>query len=333
MTFDDLVKEAFLDELRNIYAARGQEMPKLALDQRIDAMIKEANFLRAIGSGIASGARKAGGAIAKPIKAVHKKVSPAQRELTKYKDLGVGDVAEASLKKQQPLRRAEAWGKAKRQTPIARVAEARKAAKTPHEKALLTVKGDKASKMKQVEELNKATEQIGGTSRSGRILGAGVEGAAGHTRHHTIGRVINPIGTPMGGGIEGMTRQIGREFSSAGHKGVGGALKRQAGKVGLVGEVAGLAGMGTAAHLPMSAAGVLGGKMSGGLAAAAPALADVAGHVAEPLGHAGKVLAHGAEDAMGMATKKVPALAGRGLTAMKSIGSRILGRAPQAVGG
>lgn len=328
MTYEDIVKEAFLDEMRNIYAARGEEEPKLASDPRIDAMLKEARVMRFL----REGAEAVGGAIAKPVKAIHKKVSPTQRELTKYKDLGVGDVAEESLRKQNPLRQAEAWGRSHRQTPIARVAEARKAAKTPHEKALLTVKGDKASKMKQMAELNKTTEQIGGTSMPKRVIGAGVEGAAAHTRHQGVGRLINPVGTPMGGGIEGMTRQIGREFSSAGHKGVGGALKRQAGKAGLVGEVAGLAGMGTAAHMPMSAAGLLGGKISGGIAAAAPALADVAGHAAEPLGHAGKVIAHGAEDVVGMATKKLPAFAGRGLAAAKGIGARMLSRAPQAVG-
>lgn len=323
MTYDSIVKQAFLEELGNIYAARGEhvDVDKLASDPRIDAMIKEAKFLQAIKKGLG----QAG-------KAVHRTATPAGRQLAKYEKAGVGDVAGAALKKQNPLRRAEAWGKTQRQTPIARVATARKAATSPTEKAMLTVSGDKASKMKQMGELNKATQQIGGTSTAKQMMGAGVEGAASHVRHKPLMAAINPLGAPIGGAIEGVTRQAGRGLSAAGHKGAGGALKRHAGKAGLAGEIGALAGMGTAVHAPLSAAGLLGGKISGGVAAAAPALADVASHAAEPIGHAGKVLAHGAEDAIGMATKKLPAFAQRGLQAAQGVGSRILGRVPQVAG-
>lgn len=309
MTYDEIIKQAFLDELKNIYAARGQrvDLEKFAYDPRIEAMLKEALSLRAVGEGIQQAGQAVGGGARKAYQAV----SPAQRQLTKYRAAGVGDVAAASLKKQNPLRRAEQWGKAQRQTPVQRVMAARGAATSPTEKSMLTFRGSNVAKRQQMGDIQKATQQIGGTSLPGRLVGSGVEGAAAHVRHKPVMSVLNPFGVPLGGAAEGMTRQGGRELIAGGHRASGSALKRHAGKVGIAAEIGGVAGLGTALHAPVSAIGAAGGG-----------LVSAAGHavplIEQGLHGAGELIHHGVSDVVGVAAKKM-ALKG-GLRGAQAVG-------------
>jgi hypothetical protein len=276
MNYNDIIKQAFLDELRSIHAARGEhvDVDKLAADPRIEAMLKEAQFLKAVRGGL----QRAGEAAAAGAGKVRRVATPTGRQLAKYEEAGLGDVAGKALKEQGALRRAEQWGKAQRQTPAQRMTAARKASTDPTEKAMLTVKGP--DKAQQMAELQRTTEQIGGTSRAKRMIGGTVEGSAHHARKHPVGMVINPIGVPMGGAIEGATRQLGREAGAAGLKRTGKALRQHAGKVGLAGEVAGMAGLGTALHAPLSGQALLGKAMTAPLEAGGYGghlLADVVG--------------------------------------------------------
>lgn len=313
-TYDQIVKEAFLDELRNIYAARGEEFDRHKLaGVDVDYMVKSAIFGKAL-----QGLRGAGRSVAA-------KVSPNQRFIQSMGkiDEGLADTARSALKQQGVGARMEQWGRAARQTPVQRVQAA----------GLKLAPGE-------ASQITKATEQMGGTTLGKRLVGGAAEGAGAHIAHKSpLGIAINPIGVPLGGAIEGLTRQAGREAVAAGGRaglagrtsaakalgGLGMGAQRHAKKVGLAGEIAGLAGLGTVAHLPLSAAGAVGGKVVGAGAAAAPVLADVAGHALHGLGGAGDVVAHGLHDAVGMASKRAPDFFGRAA-------SSLVGKAPRAVG-
>lgn len=142
-----------------------------------------------------------------------------------------------------------------------------------------------------------------------RVAGEVAQSAGHHYAHKsTLGNVINPLGGAMGGISEGLTRSAGKELHAAG-AGAGGrlggamqtagrGLQRAAKPMGMAGEVAGLAGLGTALHAPLSVAGAVGGKMLGAAAHAAPA-------VGEALHNAGHVAAHAAHDVVGTAAHGV----------------------------
>lgn len=145
-------------------------------------------------------------------------------------------------------------------------------------------------------------------------LGARVAGEVAHSAGHhyahksTLGNLMNPLGGALGGISEGLTRSAGRELSAAGSNvggragramgAAGGGLQRAAKPMGMAGEVAGLAGLGTALHAPLSVAGAVGGKLVGAASAAAPAVE----HALHGVGH---TAAHAAHDVVGNAAHSV----------------------------
>lgn len=140
-----------------------------------------------------------------------------------------------------------------------------------------------------------------------RVAGEVAQSTGHHYAHKsTLGNLVNPLGGAFGGVAEGLTRATGKELSRAGAgvrgtpgRALGAAgtgLQRAAKPMGMAGEVAGLAGLGTALHAPLSVAGAVGGKMVGGLSAAAPAVAEMAGK-------ASHTLAHAAHDVVGTAAQ------------------------------
>ncbi len=145
-------------------------------------------------------------------------------------------------------------------------------------------------------------------------LGARVAGEVAHSAGHhyahksTLGNLMNPLGGALGGISEGLTRSAGRELSTAGSnvggtagramRSAGGGLQRAAKPMGMAGEVAGLAGLGTALHAPLSVAGAVGGKLVGAASAAAP----VVEHALHGVGH---TAAHAAHDVVGNAAHSV----------------------------
>ncbi len=145
-------------------------------------------------------------------------------------------------------------------------------------------------------------------------LGSRVAGEVAHSAGHhyahksTLGNLMNPLGGALGGIGEGLTRQAGKELHSAGTgmagraggalRAAGGGLQRAAKPMGMAGEVAGLAGLGTALHAPLSVAGAVGGKLVGAAAHAAPAVE----HALHSVGH---TAAHAAHDVVGNAAHSV----------------------------
>jgi len=156
--------------------------------------------------------------------------------------------------------------------------------------------------------------QIRPTSVAHRVAGETAH-AAGHHLQHSSGlkKALNPLGVPLGGAIEGFTRGVGKELQGTGSnvaRRIGSGMVQHAGKAGLVGEIGSVGALGAAAHIPLSAAGVLGGK----LAPALSALGETAGHIGQ--------------DAVGTAAQRVmPRL---GQFAGRAAG--LLGRAAPAVG-
>jgi len=160
----------------------------------------------------------------------------------------------------------------------------------------------------------------------GRRVAGEVAQSAGHHYAHksTLGNVLNPLGGAIGGVAEGLTRSAGKELHGAGQAvggRVGGALQaagtgvqRAAKPAGMAGEVAGLASLGSALHAPLSAAGLLGGKMMGAAAHAAPAVGEALHHAGHTVGHAvhdvvgtaSQSLAGKARNVVGLAPKPVP---------------------------
>jgi hypothetical protein len=113
--------------------------------------------------------------------------------------------------------------------------------------------------------------------------------------------VMNPVGVPMGGAIEGFTRGVGKEMQGAASKGVrqaGHALVKHAPKVGFGGEFV--------------AGGLLG----------TPGLGAMAGH--QLAGMAGEHLMHAAHGF-------VPHALGAGVQEAGMAAPRILPRAGQAL--
>lgn len=151
---------------------------------------------------------------------------------------------------------------------------------------------------------------------AGRVMGEMAHSVGHHYAHKgTLANLINPLGGALGGVAEGATRAAGKEMvrgagamgasgvrgtgiAAKAMGGVGTGLQRVAKPMGMAGEVAGLAGLGTAVHAPLSVAGAVGGKILGGAAHAAPAIGDV-------LHSAGDVVAHGAHDVVGNAAHSI----------------------------
>lgn len=258
-----ITKLAFLEELVAIHGHVPTGFEKLASDPEVAELLKEARLLAAL-------------------QAAGKALSPAQRQLARYAEHGLGDVAEKALKSQSATSRLHSWGKAMRQTPVERVRAA----------------GHKL-RPGEARQITEATKQMGGTSLGKRLTGAMAEGAAQHTGHAgAVGKALTHVGLPIGGAAEGLVKQLGREAKSlgvshraaaargggglqraAGHAltGAGEAAQRHAGKIGKGVE------LGTMAALPLPT-GV--GTLGTALGNAVPGLGAAGGYAAH-LAHKG----------------------------------------------
>jgi hypothetical protein len=292
MSTDHITKLAFLDELRSIYAAKNWdsgELSKLA-DSRLNEIIKEARFLQAVRN-IGQRARQAGETVAQ-------KVSPTHRLTAEMERSGMGDVVAKTQKQGRLSSRMEASGRQMAMTPAERVQAA----------------GFKMAPG-EAEQVTRAAEQMGRGGAGKRIVGGALEGAGQHVGHKsTLGLLTNPLGVPLGGAVEGVARQSGKELvrsagqaAQAGGGGlrgsVGRGLQEQAGRLGQIAELGGLASLGTVAHAPLSGAGVLGTAALKGVGAK--------GALAGALGNLG---AHGAADVIGTAMQRGGRAAQRALT-------------------
>ena len=105
-----------------------------------------------------------------------------------------------------------------------------------------------------------------------RIAGEGLHSAGHHMEHaSTTGKLLNPLGKPVGGMFEGLARGTGQELQRGVQSGVqhrvGGALIKHAPNIGRAGEVLGAAGTATALGTAVSpaAAGLAGVAKATGL--------------------------------------------------------------------
>lgn len=266
--YDDVVKLAFLLELAEIYEETGVQapgLPKLAADPRLDELIKEARLLAAL-------------------RAAGKQLSPAQRQLSRYAELGLGETAEKALKASRPTKRLEQWGKTMRQTPVQRVRAA----------------GGKVLPG-EAREITEATKAMGGTSLAKRLTGAAAEGAAKHTGHAGVaGKALTHVGLPIGGAAEGIVKQLGREAKSLGVGHRAAAARGAGGARGAVGR-----GLTRAGEAAQRHAGKVGKGLELGTMAALPlptgvgTIGQAIGQAVPGLGAAGGYAAHLAEKGLG----------------------------------
>ncbi len=286
MNFEETLKLAFVDELRNIHAARGLEVPDLAQltdNTRLHELFKEAAFLDAL-KGMGQAAAGAGRQLAA-------KVSPNARLMHAAAHEGIGDVAHSALKASAPSARLEQWGKLQRMTPVEKVRHA-----------------GFATAGREAQSITQATKSMGGTSVGKRVLGGGVEGVGAHYGHKgLVGIASNPLGVGIGGAAEGVTRQVGRELvhstGLAGELG-GGGIRGAAGRglqgaakgVGMATEIGALGGMGAATHLPLSVAGVTGTGVLKGLGAKQALVGALGDHGAHTVADAVGTATHGMGD-------------------------------------
>jgi hypothetical protein len=292
MTPAEITKLAFFDELQKIHAARGQsfDLEKFASAVDVDYLIKEAIFRRAARATL-GGVRRAAGGVQRAGQAVSARVSPNQRFIRAVGEIDddLAGAARTALKEQGVGARMEQYGRSMRQTPVQRVRAAG-----------LSLKPGEA------QEITELTRRMGGTSGAGRMVGGTVEGAGAHMAHAPAWKMaLNPIGIPMGGAMEGATRQAGREavaaganLAAGGRAGVGRALgragtglQRAAPVVGQVGEMATMA----ATHAPAAIGSPLvqAVQSATGASGFAPAFAGkmLAGGVTKGLERGGKAVA------------------------------------------
>lgn len=210
MNFEETLKLAFVDELRNIHAARGLEVPDLAQltdNTRLHELFKEAAFLDAL-KGMGQAAAGAGRQLAA-------KVSPNARLMHAAAHEGIGDVAHSALKASAPSARLEQWGKLQRMTPVEKVRHA-----------------GFATAGREAQSITQATKSMGGTSVGKRVLGGGVEGVG-------AGRGLQGAAKGVGmateiGALGGMGAATHLPLSVAGVTGTG-VLKGLGAKQALVG--------------------------------------------------------------------------------------------------
>ena len=188
-------------------------------------------------------------------------------------------------------------------------------------------------------EMARAAGNTRAGSVSGRMVGEGLHSAGKHMGHTgTVGKVMNPLGKPIGGFIEGVTAQGGRELQRSGGavatglKGpattlgggvrgsVGRGLERNAKKVGLAGEIATAAGTATGIGHAVSPA-------AAGMAAAAKKM----GVYGSLKGQMGALGFNTAKDVAATGVEKALANSGRIGQGLRSAGAAA-GRALPSVG-
>jgi hypothetical protein len=159
----------------------------------------------------------------------------------------------------------------------------------------------------------------------GRVFGEGLHSAGHHMGHaSTVGKLMNPLGKPVGGMFEGVARGAGQELQRAGgavHTGLAGAAKTLGGglrgsvgralethapRIGQGGEILGAAGTATALGAAVSPA-------AAGLASIAKGT-GMYGHMHHALGGFGTnlakdVAATGLESGVGALAKRLPGAA------------------------
>jgi hypothetical protein len=176
----------------------------------------------------------------------------------------------------------------------------------------------------QMQEIAQAARAMGRSDpgAAGRVASHVVESTGHHINHASPAALaFKSVGVPIGGALEGLARGGGRELqrSSVGAvQGVGRGLERNAKLVGRVGEMAGVPALALGAHIPLGAAGLIGGKMLGAAMPAMPA-AEAALHHAGDIGH---YIHHGASDLLGEGARQGAALK-----------AKFLGRRAGAAGG
>lgn len=299
-------ERAFFDELEKLGG-----MSKVAGLDLADDLVKEAlgNFLGQMGQGLAQGARN---------------VAAGAKNLAVGKVIPTGVVGHTG--KEMMLRqgglfgglmgtghRMEQAGMQMRQTMAQRVAQ------TPGLAAAA-----QATSPAQMQEISQAARAMGRSDpgAAGRIASHVVESTGHHINHASPAALaFKSVGVPLGGALEGLARGGGRELqnSSVGAlRAAGGGLERNAKMIGRVGEMAGVPAMALGAHVPLGAAGLIGGKMLGAAMPAMPA-AEAALHHAGDIGH---YIHHGASDLLGEGARQGAAWK-----------ARFLGRRAGAAGG
>lgn len=265
------IRAAFLDELQKIAEASGKQswegdLSKFASNSVLEGLIKEALFKQ-----LAGGLGQAAGGLKRmAVGGVTPTGIPVKGAFSGIQGTGARMKAFGQNMKTSPMQRIQAAG---------------------------------ASPMEAQSIANQATSfgaKAPGVGK--RIAGEAVEGAGAHLQHASpLKMAINPVGTVVGGGIEGATRGVGKELvrstGLAGQAGAGGftgslgrGLQRAAPAAGVLGEIGTLGGLGGLAHVPLSGAGMVGGlaaKTSPYLFSGLSALGDVGGHIgADALGTA-----------------------------------------------
>jgi len=215
-------------------------------------------------------------------------------------------------------RRMEQAGIGMRQTAAQRVAA------TPGLSAV-----GRVTSPQQMQEIQHAAQSMGRSDpgAAGRIGSHMVESTGHHIEHATpAGMAFKTVGIPFGGALEGLSRGVGKElhtagsaslaampeaqrfaqqlrpgFNAAGATNLGRGLQTHAKTIGRVGEYAAIPAMAAAAHVPLGAAGLIGGKLLGaGAAAAAPGLEHAVHHA----GDIGQYLHHAASDVVGEGSRR-----------------------------
>ncbi len=305
---DKVAKAAFEDELIKISALVGRpelawQLQKLANDpELLDRLIKEAFLGKALGKakGFISGA---------PIKTEFGSI-PMKPMIPSFKSMGG---------------KLQATGQQMRETA----------------EQAVTRKGHSLNPQQAAHlRSDVAAAGIPQPTAATRIGGHMVEGMGKRVAHTTpSGALLKSVGIPFGGAMEGLARGAGEELvrgSGAIQTGLGGAAKTMGGgvrgslgrglqaaapRIGTVGEMVGVPALATAAGIPLTGLGLIGGKAMG---VAAPAL--------EHALHAGGDFAHHiGSDVAGVMGQRAAALGGRVGSVASSIGGKLLGRTAGAI--
>jgi hypothetical protein len=180
----------------------------------------------------------------------------------------------------------------------------------------------RATNPAQMAEITEAAKAMGRSDPGAatRIGSHMVESVGHHAAHATpAGMVFKSVGIPLGGAMEGFSRGAGRELratSSPALQRAGGLMERNAKRVGRIGEMAGVPALALGAHIPLGAAGLVGGKLLG---AAVPALT----HGLHGAGAVGEYAHHALSDVAGDVAQRGAAWKA------KFLGGRMGGRAGQ----